>query len=180
MADETYRPDDGIQHGIDDNPDNDAQKGAAIGGVGGAAVGAAAGSMAGPVGAVIGAVVGGAVGAVASGAAVAAVDARDNDNNISGVGDKIDYEHHDVDDDDDDLVDNYDRDMVGATATRDMDVSGMGATTNTGRTSSDTHQAPYGSQTPEGFILDPNTTTNRTIDPVTGEDLGRETDTRLP
>jgi hypothetical protein len=174
MADETYRPDDGIQHGIDDNPENDAQKGAAIGGVGGAAVGAAAGAMTGPLGAVIGAVVGGAVGAVASGAAVAAVDARDNDDNISGVGDKIDYKHHDVDDDDD-VVDTYDRDMVGSTATRDMDVAGMGATGTPA-----THQAPYGSQTPEGFILDPNTTTNRTIDPVTGEDIGRETDTRIP
>lgn len=173
MADETYRPDDGIQHGIDDNPENDAQKGAAIGGVGGAAVGAAAGAMTGPLGAVIGAVVGGAVGAVASGAAVAAVDARDNDDNISGVGDKIDYDKHHVDDDDE-LADTYDRDLVGSTATRDMDVAGMGATGTA------THQAPYGSQTPEGFILDNRTPADRAMDTTTDENIGRETDPRFP
>ncbi len=77
---------DNIQHGIDDNPNNDAEKGAALGGLGGVAVGAAAGSLAGPVGTVVGAVAGGLLGAGASGAAVAAVDAIDNDNTVSGVG----------------------------------------------------------------------------------------------
>lgn len=81
--------DDGIQHGIDDNPHDDPKKGAALGGVGGAVVGAAAGAMVGPVGAVIGAVVGGVTGAAASGAAVAAIDDIDNDNNISGLGDDV-------------------------------------------------------------------------------------------
>lgn len=73
---------DGIQHGIDDNPHGDAEKGAVGGAVGGAIVGALAG---GPVGAVIGAVAGG----IASGAGVAAVDAVDNDNTVSGVGDGV-------------------------------------------------------------------------------------------
>jgi len=73
------------EHGID-NTSNDAEKGAALGGLGGAAVGAAAGSLAGPVGTIIGAVAGGLMGAGASGAAVAAVDAVDNDNSVSGVG----------------------------------------------------------------------------------------------
>ena len=110
MADETYRPDDGIQHGIDDNPAGDAKKGATLGGVGGAAVGAAAGSMVGPVGAVIGAVVGGVVGAGASGAAVGAIDQVDNDNNITGVGDSVAYDN----DADDDYADNT---LVGTSAT---------------------------------------------------------------
>lgn len=78
--------DDNVQHGIDDDPNNDAEKGAAIGGLGGAAVGAAAGAVAGPVGAVVGAVVGGLTGAGASGLAVGAVDAVDNDNTVTGVG----------------------------------------------------------------------------------------------
>ncbi len=73
---------DGVQHGIDDNPHGDAGKGALLGGLGGAAVGALAG---GPIGAVIGAV----AGALASGAGVAAVDAVDNDNTVSGVGDGV-------------------------------------------------------------------------------------------
>ena len=77
---------DNIQHGIDDNPNNDAEKGAALGGLGGVAVGAIAGSAAGPIGTIIGAVAGGLLGAGASGAAVAAVDAIDNDNTVSGVG----------------------------------------------------------------------------------------------
>ena len=73
---------DGIQHGLDDSPTGDAGKGAVLGGVGGAIVGALAG---GPIGAVIGALAGGAL----SGAAVAAVDAVDNDDNISGVGSEV-------------------------------------------------------------------------------------------
>ena len=81
------RNDDAVQHGIDDNTSGDAAKGAALGGLGGVAVGAAAGSVIGPIGTVIGAVVGGLLGAGASGAAVAAVDAVDNDNTVSGVGD---------------------------------------------------------------------------------------------
>jgi phage tail tape-measure protein len=79
--------DDNVQHGIDDDPKNDAEKGAALGGVGGAVVGGIAGSAAGPVGTVVGAVVGGAAGAAGSGAAVGAVDAVDNDNTVTGVGD---------------------------------------------------------------------------------------------
>ena len=78
--------DDGIQHGIDDNPTGDAEKGAALGGAGGAVTGAVAGSAAGPVGTVVGAVIGGIAGAVGSGAAVAAVDRVDNDDTITGVG----------------------------------------------------------------------------------------------
>jgi len=78
--------DDGIQHGIDDDPTGDAAKGAKLGGAGGAVTGAVAGSMMGPVGAVVGAVVGGVAGAVASGAAVAAVDQVDNDDTVSGLG----------------------------------------------------------------------------------------------
>ncbi|MBW3635526.1 MAG: YsnF/AvaK domain-containing protein [Armatimonadetes bacterium] len=77
---------DNIQHGIDDDSSGDAAKGAALGGLGGAAVGAAAGSLIGPVGTVIGAAVGAISGAVGSGAAVAAVDAVDNDDTVSGVG----------------------------------------------------------------------------------------------
>lgn len=78
--------DDGIQHGIDDNPTGDAEKGAALGGIGGAVTGLAAGAAAGPVGAILGAVIGGVAGAAASGAAVAAVDRVDNDNTVSGLG----------------------------------------------------------------------------------------------
>lgn len=78
--------DDNVQHGIDDDSSGDAAKGAALGGLGGAAVGAAAGSLVGPVGTLIGAAVGAISGAVGSGAAVAAVDAVDNDNTVSGVG----------------------------------------------------------------------------------------------
>lgn len=83
---------DKIQHGIDDDPNNDAEKGATLGGIGGAVTGAVAGAMAGPVGAVIGAVVGGVSGAVASGAAVGVVDRIDNDNNITGIGDGVNYD----------------------------------------------------------------------------------------
>lgn len=82
-------PEDGIQHGIDDDPHGDAEKGAALGGMGGAVVGGVAGSMAGPVGTVVGAVAGATLGAVASGAAVSAVDSADNDNTVTGVGDGI-------------------------------------------------------------------------------------------
>src|SRR5687768_8550828 len=87
MADKTRKVDDGIQHGIDDNPEGDAKKGAVLGGVGGAAVGSAAGAAAGPAGAVIGAAVGGIAGALGSGAAVGAVDRVDNDNTVTGLGD---------------------------------------------------------------------------------------------
>lgn len=78
--------DDNVQHGLDDNPSGDAGKGAALGGLGGAAVGAAAGSLVGPAGTLVGAAIGAISGAVASGAAVAAVDAVDNDNTVSGIG----------------------------------------------------------------------------------------------
>ena len=74
------------RHGLDDSPNHDPEKGAALGGLGGAAVGAAAGSVAGPIGTLVGAVAGGLVGAGASGAAVAAVDAVDNDNTVTGIG----------------------------------------------------------------------------------------------
>ncbi len=84
--------DDGIQHGIDDDPQHDPEKGAVIGGVGGAIAGAAAGSLVGPGGAVLGAVIGGVAGAAASAAAVAAVDRVDNDDNITGVGAAPHYE----------------------------------------------------------------------------------------
>lgn len=94
------RTDDGIQHGIDDNPNNDAKKGAVGGAIGGAVVGALAG---GPVGAVIGAVAGG----LASGAGVAAVDKVDNDNTVTGVGHGATPEiGHGRDNDDTVIVDN--------------------------------------------------------------------------
>lgn len=83
--------DDGIQHGIDDNPNNDPQKGAAIGGIGGVAVGAMAGAAMGPLGAVLGAAIGGVAGAAASGAAVAAIDDMDDDDTVTGL-------HNDRDD----------------------------------------------------------------------------------
>jgi hypothetical protein len=83
---------DKVQHGIDDDPNNDAEKGATLGGIGGAVTGAVAGAMAGPIGAVVGAVVGGVAGAGLSGAAVGAVDRVDNDNNISGVGNGVNYD----------------------------------------------------------------------------------------
>jgi hypothetical protein len=90
--------DDGIQHGIDDDPNHDVEKGAILGGVGGAAVGAIAGSAIGPVGAVIGGVIGGVAGAIGSGAAVGALDNVDNDDTLTGLGDDATV---DLDDDDD-------------------------------------------------------------------------------
>jgi len=83
---------DRIQHGIDNDPNNDAEKGATLGGIGGAVTGAIAGAMAGPVGAVIGAVVGGVAGAGLSGAAVGVVDRIDNDNNVSGIGNGVNFD----------------------------------------------------------------------------------------
>jgi hypothetical protein len=81
---------DGIQHGIDDDPNDDPAKGAGLGAVGGLAVGVAAGAMLGPAGAVVGGIVGATVGAVASGLAVMGVDEIDNDNNVTGLGTKVD------------------------------------------------------------------------------------------
>lgn len=89
IYDDGIERDDGIQHGIDDDPHGDAEKGAALGGMGGAVVGGLAGSMTGPIGTVIGAVAGAAAGAVASGAAVAAVDSMDNDNTVTGMGEGV-------------------------------------------------------------------------------------------
>ena len=80
---------DGIQHGIDDDPNHDAEKGSALGALGGAAVGATAGAMLGPVGMAVGAVIGAASGALASGLAVAAVDAVDNDDSVTGLGAEV-------------------------------------------------------------------------------------------
>jgi len=71
------------------DPAEDAELGAALGGAGGAMAGALAGSVMGPAGTVVGSLVGGLVGAVSSGAAVAAVDRIDNDDNLSGVGSGI-------------------------------------------------------------------------------------------
>ena len=73
----------------DADPAEDAELGAALGGAGGAMAGALAGSVMGPGGTVVGGIVGGIVGAVSSGAAVAAVDRIDNDDNMSGVGSGI-------------------------------------------------------------------------------------------
>lgn len=80
---------DGIQHGLDDDPNHDAAKGSALGAAGGAAVGAAAGAILGPAGIAVGALAGAAIGAAASGLAVAAVDAVDNDGNITGIGAEV-------------------------------------------------------------------------------------------
>ena len=77
---------DGIQHGLDDNPKADPAKGAVLGAIGGAVVGALAGAIAGPAGMVTGALVGAGAGGAASGLAVAAVDAVDNDDNVTGIG----------------------------------------------------------------------------------------------
>ncbi len=97
--------DDGIQHGIDDDPNNDTLKGAALGGVGGMAVGAAAGAATGLVGAILGAVVGGAVGAVTSGAAIGAIDQVDNDDTVGGFGEGVDYDkEHDALNDEEELM----------------------------------------------------------------------------
>jgi hypothetical protein len=85
--------DDGIQHGIDDDSNNDPKKARNIGAVGGAVTGLAAGSMAGPLGAVGGAIVGGVAGALGSQAAVNAVDKHDNDDNMTGLGDKVQYDN---------------------------------------------------------------------------------------
>jgi hypothetical protein len=120
MADEKYLPDeerldDGIQHGIDDDPNNDAAKGAVLGGVGGAAVGAAAGSMLGPGGAIVGGLIGGAVGAGASGAAVGAIDQHDNDDKMTGIGEGVDRDIEDRFDDDEELADTTLPPAVGAT-----------------------------------------------------------------
>lgn len=78
--------DDNVQHGIDDDPHNDGKKGLELGALGGGAVGAMAGLAAGPIGAIVGAIVGGTAGSIASGAAVDAVDAIDNDNTVTGIG----------------------------------------------------------------------------------------------
>ena len=111
-------PEDGIQHGIDDDPRDDAEKGAALGGMGGAVVGGVAGSMAGPVGTVVGAVAGATLGAVASGAAVSAVDSVDNDNNISGLGDEV-VTDASAYDDEVELVDE-ERDVIVTTPTDEV------------------------------------------------------------
>jgi hypothetical protein len=116
MADEKAY-DDHIQHGIDDDPNNDPAKGAVIGGVGGAAVGAAAGSMLGPGGAVIGGMIGGAVGAAASGAAVGAIDDHDNDDKMTGIGEGVDFDGDQTDEDDDILAASYPAGTAGGTAT---------------------------------------------------------------
>ena len=79
--------DDAVQHGIDDNPNDDAKKGLELGALGGGTVGAIAGSVLGPVGTIVGALIGGSIGSVASGAAVQVVDAVDNDDTVSGIGD---------------------------------------------------------------------------------------------
>jgi hypothetical protein len=88
-VEKTVVADDGIQHGIDDNPEGDAAKGAALGGVGSAIVGGLAGAATGPVGIAVGAAVGAVAGTVVSGGVVAGVDAVDNDNNVTGVGDGV-------------------------------------------------------------------------------------------
>lgn len=82
---------DGIQHGIDNDPNHDTKKGAQLGGIGGAVTGAVAGSMVGPGGAIVGAIIGAAAGALGSGAAVHQVDKYDNDNTISGIGSDSNY-----------------------------------------------------------------------------------------
>ena len=78
--------DDNVQHGIDDNPHDDGKKGLELGALGGGTVGAIAGMAAGPIGAIVGAIIGGTAGSIASGAAVDAVDAVDNDDTVTGIG----------------------------------------------------------------------------------------------
>jgi hypothetical protein len=117
--DGTWTDEDGVQHGLDDNPTGDAEKGATLGGIGGAVAGLAAGALAGPVGAVAGAIIGGIAGAVASGAAVAAVDRVDNDNTVSGIGAGTTYEdtyRDDLDDNLDDMIYPSNRDWTMANA----------------------------------------------------------------
>ncbi len=154
----TDKIEDGIQHGIDDDPNNDAQKGAVLGGVGGMAVGAAAGAAAGPIGAVIGAAVGGIAGAVASGAAVAAVDSVDNDDNVSGLGHDVTRENRGADYDDemdDDL--GTDRTLVG---------SGAPAAGTTAHNYSTGYQTA--SATGETLTGDPRPISTQTAGPVEG------------
>lgn len=182
MADETYRADDGIQHGIDDNPENDAQKGAALGGVGGAAVGAAAGAMAGPLGAVAGALVGGAVGAVASGAAVAAIDAHDNDNNVTGLGDEIAYkDERDVDEDEDEdpMREAYpDREAVAAGAYRDRSIA-TGAGYDAGLAGGSMGVPTTGTDYGTGGAPDTRGPGEQVADAVTGDDIDDKTGRRI-
>lgn len=80
---------DGIQHGLDDDPTRDAEKGSVLGALGGAGVGATAGAALGPAGMALGALAGAVSGALASGLAVAAVDAVDNDNSVTGIGAEV-------------------------------------------------------------------------------------------
>lgn len=86
MADRIDEINDNVQHGIDDDPHDDGKKGLELGALGGGAVGAMAGLAAGPIGAIVGAIIGGTAGSIASGAAVDAVDAVDNDNTVTGIG----------------------------------------------------------------------------------------------
>ena len=87
MADTTNdMNDDNVQHGIDDDPHDDGKKGLELGALGGGTVGAIAGMAAGPIGAIVGAIIGGTAGSIASGAAVDAIDAIDNDNTVTGIG----------------------------------------------------------------------------------------------
>lgn len=88
MADE-------VRHGLDNDPDHDPETGAVLGGLGGAVVGAAAGYLMGPAGAVLGAVAGGLLGAGSSGAAVAVVDAVDDDDSLTGIGPPTEHVHQD-------------------------------------------------------------------------------------
>ena len=167
--------DDGIQHGIDDNPNHDAQKGAVIGGIGGAAVGAAAGATAGTVlglpGAVIGGLIGGAIGAAASGAAVAAIDEIDDDDTMTGLHEDGTNIEHNVDYTDPTQV-NYNRPAVTdydyGTATGNRDLTG--ATTGTAAD-------PTWGTTPTTFV-DPVTGADIPVAPATGNWNDTSPDTR--
>jgi outer membrane lipoprotein SlyB len=140
MAQDNLRDDDSIQHGIDDNAQDDGKTALGLGAVGGGTVGAIAGSALGPLGTLVGAAIGGTIGSLASGAAVDAVDAVDNDNTVSGIGDGV---HHkgDLTRDSNDLSTDYSTVGTGGTSY----TSGTGSTPYAG-TSAGGHNVVTGDE----------------------------------
>lgn len=123
MSQDTSR-DDSVQHGIDGNDGDDGKTALGLGAVGGGTVGAIAGSVLGPLGTLVGAAIGGTIGSLASGAAVDAVDAVDNDDTVSGVGSGV---HHkgELTRDSNDLSTDYS--TVGTGGTSYASGTGVGA-----------------------------------------------------
>ena len=130
MAQDNLRNDDSVQHGIDDDAHDDGKKALGLGAVGGGTVGAIAGSALGPLGTLVGAAIGGTIGSLASGAAVDAVDAVDNDNTVSGVGSGV-HDKGDLTRDSNDLSTDYSTVGTGSSSYGSgMGTSGMGTGTD--------------------------------------------------